>query len=188
LSNAINIPNLITILRILLVPLTVWLMMSGQFMVAFFAFVVAGVSDGLDGYLARRFDWRTELGAYLDPLADKALLVSIYIVLGALQLIPLWLVILVATRDILIVSAVLLARVMQTPMTMRPLWISKVNTVFQIVFAGFLLFFLGFGWGTTPLIVPGAAVVTLTTLASLAFYMRDWLRHMSQPNRSETRS
>ena len=70
-----NLPNLITIGRILLVPITVWLIISGEFALAFVAFVTAGVSDGVDGYIARRFDQRTELGAYLDPIADKALLV-----------------------------------------------------------------------------------------------------------------
>ena len=72
-----NIPNFITLARIFLVPLTVWLIISDAYGWAFAAFILAGASDGVDGYLARRFDWRSELGAYLDPLADKALLVSV---------------------------------------------------------------------------------------------------------------
>ncbi len=174
-----NIPNFISIIRMLLVPLAVWLMLSDAFMLAFFVFISAGISDGLDGYLARRFNWQSELGAYLDAIADKALLVSIYVVLGSLHIIPLWLVILVVTRDMLIVGGVLLSRVLDMPMRVRPLWISKLNTVVQIVFAGLLLLMLGLGTDVQTLLVPGATLVAILTLASGAFYARDWLRHMS---------
>ena len=114
-----NIPNLISLMRLLLVPLTVWLIMSEAYGWAFITFLVAGVSDGIDGYLARRFDWRTRLGAYLDPLADKALLVSVFVTLGFLKLIPAWLVIIVVSRDVLIVGAVLLSRLMDHPVRVR---------------------------------------------------------------------
>ncbi len=174
-----SIPNIISLMRMLLVPLAIWLMLSDSFMLAFYVFIAAGVSDGVDGYLARRFNWQTELGAYLDAIADKALLVSIYVVLGALRIIPLWLVIVVVTRDILIVGGVLLSRVLDTPVRVKPLWISKVNTVAQILFAGLLLLMLGTGYDVALLLVPGAAIVALLTLASGAFYARDWLRHMS---------
>ena len=83
-----NIPNLITLGRILLVPIVVWAIVSGQMRIAFILFVVAGVSDGIDGFLAKRFQMKSELGAYLDPLADKALIVSIYISLGIAQALP----------------------------------------------------------------------------------------------------
>ena len=83
-----NIPNIITVFRIFLVPLVVWLMLDGRMQTAFILFVIAGLSDGLDGYLAKKYGWRTELGAYLDPLADKALLVSIFVVLGLFSHLP----------------------------------------------------------------------------------------------------
>jgi cardiolipin synthase (CMP-forming) len=175
----VSLPNLITILRILLVPVTVWLMIKGSFGLAFFAFITAGISDGVDGYIARRYNLQTELGAYLDPLADKALLVSIFVVLGFLQLIPDWLVILVVTRDVLIIGAVMLAWVMGRPLKMRPLWISKVNTAAQIIFAGGMLAILGLDVHIEPLMLSGVAAVTVLTLASGALYMRDWLRHMA---------
>jgi cardiolipin synthase (CMP-forming) len=174
-----TVPNLISLLRMLLVPLAIWLMLSNSFMAAFYVFIAAGISDGVDGYLARRFNWQTELGAYLDAIADKSLLVSIYIVLGVLTIIPLWLVIIVVTRDILIVGGVMLSRVLNTPVRVKPLWISKVNTVGQIVFAGLLLLMLGIGYGVQHLLVPGAAIVAFLTLASGALYARDWFRHMS---------
>ena len=115
-----NLPNLISLMRLLLVPLTVWLILSEAYGWAFTTFLVAGISDGVDGYLARRFDWRTRLGAYLDPLADKALVVSVFVTLGFLKLIPAWLVITVVSRDVLIIGAVLLSRLMDHPVRVAP--------------------------------------------------------------------
>ena len=98
-----SIPNIITLGRIILVPVIVWAIASNQMEVAFAIFVVAGVSDAVDGFLAKRFNMASELGALLDPLADKALLVSIYIALGIWGAVPRWIVILVVSRDIMIV-------------------------------------------------------------------------------------
>ncbi len=176
---AAHLPNLITILRILLVPFTIWLMISHAYGLAFLAFLVAGVSDGVDGYIARRFNSQSELGAYIDPLADKALLVSIFVALGILQVIPTWLVILVATRDVLIIGAVLLSWIMGKPLAMRPLWISKVNTTMQIVFAGGVLGMLGTGVNLEPILLPAIVIVAALTIASGAMYMMAWMKHMS---------
>ncbi len=174
-----NLPNIITIGRILLVPFTVWLIISGEFALAFAAFVVAGVSDGVDGYIARKFNQRSELGAYLDPIADKALLVCIYISLGFLKFLPAWLVILVVTRDVLIVGAVVLAWVVNKPMPVAPSMMSKVNTAGQIVLAGVVLGLLGLRADLDPLVYTGFALVAVLTFGSGALYMRDWLRHMA---------
>ena len=100
-----NIPNALTLARIILVPLIVWLIISHEMATAFVLFLLAGLSDAVDGYLAKRFGWQTELGTYLDPIADKALLVSIYVTLGFTNHLPVWLVIAVVSRDILIVGA-----------------------------------------------------------------------------------
>ncbi|MGA8394441.1 MAG: CDP-alcohol phosphatidyltransferase family protein, partial [Pseudolabrys sp.] len=124
-----SIPNLITLGRILLVPVVVWAIASGAMWIAFVLFLGAGLSDAVDGYLAKRFHMTTELGAYLDPLADKALIVSIYIALGVNGLIPGWLVILVVSRDIMIVGAVMLSWLVGTPIKVKPLLVSKLNTV-----------------------------------------------------------
>ena len=174
-----NLPNFITIGRILLVPITVWLIISGEFSLAFIAFVVAGVSDGVDGFIARKFNQRSELGAYLDPVADKALLVSIYVSLGLLKFLPAWLVILVVTRDVLIVGAVVLAWVVSKPMPVAPSMASKVNTVGQIVLAGLVLGLLGLEVSLEPLLFTGIASVAILTFGSGALYMRDWLLHMA---------
>lgn len=174
-----NLPNIITIGRILLVPITVWLIISGEFSLAFVAFVVAGVSDGVDGFIARKLNQRSELGAYLDPIADKALLVSIYVSLGFLQFLPAWLVILVVTRDVLIVGAVVLAWVVNNPMVVAPSMASKVNTVGQIVLAGLVLGLLGLKISLEPLLSAGFVSVAILTFGSGALYMRDWLLHMA---------
>src|ERR1043165_2429801 len=104
--------------------------------IAFVLFLAAGISDAVDGFLAKRFGMATELGAYLDPLADKAMLVSIYVALGITGALPAWLVILVVSRDIMIVGAVILSWVVDKPVPLRPLPVSKLNTVAQIVPAG----------------------------------------------------
>ena len=180
MSLPVSLPNIITIARILLVPLTIWLMINHQMLPAFAVFVIAGVSDAIDGWLARRFNMRTELGAHLDPLADKLLLISIFITLTIMEHVFAWLTILVVTRDLLIVGGVLLAWVMGRPMRMRPVFTSKANTAAQIMFAGLMLLFLGLEWDTTWLIWVGSPVVAALTLASGAIYLRDWLRHMAE--------
>ena len=114
-----NLPNLITVLRIVAVPVTIWLILVGYFQAAFWIFLAAGISDGVDGYLARRWNQRTELGAYLDAVADKALLVSIFITLALTGVIPIWLTLAVATRDLMIVGAVILSWLMDHPVTIK---------------------------------------------------------------------
>ena len=131
-----NIPNTLTLARIVLVPLVVWLIVTHEMTAAFVLFLLAGVSDAADGYLAKRFQWRTELGAYLDPIADKLLLMSIYVTLGFSNHLPAWLVIAVVSRDILIIGAFLLSWVLSRPVPVHPLLVSKANTLAQIVLAG----------------------------------------------------
>jgi cardiolipin synthase len=174
-----NIPNLITIGRILLVPLTIWLIVSGAFLLAFFVFIIAGVSDAIDGFLARRFKLHTELGRYLDPLADKLLLVSIYVTLGFLKQMPAWLVILVASRDVMIVGAIMLSWLMDKPITVKPLMVSKANTLAQILLAGIVLAVLGLELDMARLLTAGYVTVATLTVASAALYMREWAGHMA---------
>ncbi len=174
-----TIPNLITLGRILLVPVVVWAIASGAMLVAFVLFLVAGLSDAIDGYLAKRLGQTSELGAYLDPLADKVLIVSIYISLGVADAIPGWLVILVVSRDLMIVGAVMLSWLVGSPMTVKPLWVSKLNTVAQIVFAGFVLASLGFQLSAEPLRIALMTLVAVLTLLSVAFYVGEWVRHMN---------
>ena len=147
--------------------------------IAFVLFLGAGLSDAVDGYLAKRFHMTTELGAYLDPLADKALIVSIYITLGINGLIPGWLVILVVSRDIMIVGAVMLSWLVGTPVKVKPLLVSKLNTAAQIVFACVVLGTLGFAYPLPRVSLLLMAVVAALTLLSVAAYVAEWVRHMN---------
>lgn len=174
-----NIPNSLTLARIVLVPLVVWLIIDQELTAAFLLFLLAGFSDAADGYIAKRYGWRSELGAYLDPIADKALLVSIYVTLGLAGHLPVWLVIAVVSRDILIVGAVVLSWMLSRPLTMHPLLISKVNTFAQIVLAGLVLAELGLGLGLEPVVKVLIWVTGALTILSAAAYFWAWLRHMA---------
>jgi len=177
---ALSIPNLITLARILLVPIVVWAIATpGAMWIAFLLFLAAGVSDAIDGYLAKRFGMTTVVGAYLDPLADKALIVSIYLTLGINYLIPRWLVILVVSRDILIVGGIMLAWVIGNPLKIKPLLVSKLNTVAQIVFACVVLGSLGFNYELPTLTLVLMGLVAVLTLLSVAAYVAEWVRHMN---------
>ena len=175
----INIPNFITLGRIISVPVIFWLLLSGQSKIAFFVFVCAGISDAVDGYLAKRFHWDTELGSYLDPLADKLLIVSIFIALGVRNELPLWLVIAVVSRDILIVAAVLLAWLLDQRVRIKPLAVSKANTLAQIVLAATVLADGAFGLGLETGRVALVWITGALTLLSLAAYLRAWFMHMT---------
>jgi cardiolipin synthase len=180
----LSIPNLITLGRILLVPVVVWAITAGEMRIAFILFVAAGISDAVDGFLAKHFGMKTELGAYLDPLADKAMLVSIYVALGIIEAIPRWLVILVVSRDIMIVSAVMLSWLVDKPVPLNPLLVSKLNTVVQILLACVVLASLGFDFNADIGVMVLTALVTVLTLLSIAFYVAEWVRHMNAADMS----
>lgn len=177
-ERRVSIPNIITLGRILLVPLIVWAIAANQMTIAFVLFVVAGLSDAIDGFLAKRFNMSSELGALLDPVADKALLVSIYVALGIWGAVPRWIVILVVSRDLMIVGAVIISWVFGKPIPMKPLMVSKLNTVAQVAFAALILAALGFGISPGPFDVILMGFVTVLTLLSVSLYLMEWVRHM----------
>jgi cardiolipin synthase len=174
-----TIPNLITILRFLLVPGVVFALLTDEMGLALAGFLVAGISDGIDGFIARQFNQRTELGAYMDPMADKLLLASVFVVLGYMGELPLWLVIAAVSRDALIVCAVVLSTVMGNPVAMKPLFVSKANTAVQIVLAAIVLAELAFALQLGPARETLVVISGLLTGASAAAYLVGWLRHMS---------
>lgn len=174
-----SIPNFITVGRILLVPIIIWAIASNQMELAFAVFIVAGVSDAVDGFLAKRFNMTSELGALLDPLADKALLVSIYVALGIWGAIPPWLVILVVSRDFMIVAAVMVSWLFDKPVAMKPSMVSKLNTVAQVAFAALVLGSLGFNFTRRPYDLILMGLVTVFTLTSVSLYLVEWIRHMN---------
>lgn len=173
-----TIANLITIGRFLLVPAVIFALLAGEMEWALAGFVLAGVSDGVDGFIARHFDQRTVLGAYLDPMADKLLLVSVFVVLGFMGELPLWLVVLAVSRDALIVAAVLLSTIMAHPVAMRPLFVSKANTTAQIILAGVVLAELAFADAFGPLRAVLIYLTAALTVISAAAYLVQWLKHM----------
>lgn len=163
----------------MLVPVVVWLITSGDMRLAFLLFLGAGISDAVDGFLAKNFHMASELGAYLDPLADKALIVSIYVALGIAGALAIPLVILVVSRDIMIISGFMLSWLVGKPMPIRPLPVSKANTVAQILLATLVLAEHGFGFDAKLIVTVVAGGVAVLTLLSIAFYLAEWLRHMN---------
>jgi cardiolipin synthase (CMP-forming) len=174
-----TIPNLITIARLIMVPLIVVLIGQGRWGLAFSLFVAAGVSDAVDGFIARRFNMRSEFGAYLDALADKALLVSIYVTLSVTGVLPGWLAILVVSRDLMIISAIMVSRLMERPLAIKPMFVSKLNTGTQIVFAALVLGTKAFTLNAPKLYATGMVLVAALTIVSAAAYLARWMRHMA---------
>jgi cardiolipin synthase len=172
--KARDIPNLICVVRILLVPPIVMLLLRGEFATVLLLFVLAGGSDGLDGFLARRYDWRSRLGAVLDPLADKLLMVCTYAAIGWMGLLPVWLVALVLGRDVVIVSGALAYHRLCGDIEMAPSRISKANTLLQLLLV-VLVLLLPLGLTVPEWVMIGMiALVTLTTLLSGGSYVREW--------------
>ena len=176
----LTIPNLITIARLICVPVLAWLMLEGRFAAAFWLFLIAGLSDALDGVIARWFAQHSDLGAWLDPLADKTLLVTAFAILTIVGMVPVWLFVLVVTRDLFIVSGVALAQWLRQPLTIKPAMVSKATTAFQTILVAMLMAKPGFDWQLPWLASSLIAVTAALTAASFATYAMVWFRHMGQ--------
>lgn len=174
-----DLPNAISVGRILLTLPVVFLLLEREFGLALLLFVLAGASDALDGHLAKRYGWQSSLGGILDPLADKALLMSAFLVLGALGLIPVWLVVAAVFRDLLIVGGALVYHFQVENLEAAPTWTSKLNTLLQILLSIAVMANAG------PLPLPKGLLVglvwatLLTTLLSGAQYVWMWGRKAS---------
>ncbi|MBN8899390.1 MAG: CDP-alcohol phosphatidyltransferase [Rhodospirillales bacterium 69-11] len=167
----VTVPNVITFARLCAVPLAFWLVVERRLDLAFYLFVAAGLSDAVDGWLARRMGGGNMVGAVLDPVADKALLVTMYVTLAAVNVLPDWLAILVVFRDLVIVGGVLVLGVLGHRVAIRPLFVSKLNTALQIGLVAVALAFTGFGLHV-PLVVDALVwAVAASTLASGAAYV-----------------
>lgn len=171
-----NLPNIISLGRLLSVPITVYLILNGFMTAAFWLFVAAGISDGVDGYLAKTFGLSSTLGGYLDPIADKVLIVGVYITLGQAGHLPTWLVIMVVFRDLIIVGGIILLHISSEGVRMRPLFVSKVNTAAQIALIALVMAQLGLGFDLGGFLDIVIYVVAGTTLASGASYIINWSR------------
>jgi cardiolipin synthase len=169
-----HLPNIITLARIALVPVLILLLKDQDYAAGLIVFVIAGASDALDGYLAKRMNVQSRLGAILDPVADKLLLVSAYVMLTVLGHIPFWLVLVVVFRDLLIVGGYMLYTSHAGPVKMRPSILSKLNTLMQITLVAVILAqqAAGLAWPLTGVLV---YAVLATTVASGAHYLWSWL-------------
>jgi cardiolipin synthase len=174
--RARDIPNALSMLRMTLAIPSALLLLQEWYNAALLIFLVAGLSDALDGYLAKRFAWRSRLGSILDPLADKILLVTNYIVLGWLGWIPAWLVVAVISRDVIVVSGALTYHAWVGRYEMAPSMASKVNTTMQIVLVVVVVASLGL-LSVAEWIVDGLVyTVLVTTLWSGVDYVWTWGR------------
>lgn len=169
-STLVNLPNAITFARLCAVPLAVWLVLHHDFLSGFWLFAAAGASDGVDGWLARR-QGPTYVGALLDPVADKALLVAMYVMLAVVHVLPDWLAIMVVFRDVLIVGGVLVLYLLGQPPAIKPLLVSKLNTLLQILLVGAALLMAGAGIGDAWLLDALIWLVAASTLVSGIAYI-----------------
>ncbi len=171
-----HLPNVITCIRFILITPILCALLKNHYPLAFYLFLIAGLSDGLDGFLARFFGWTSYLGALLDPIADKLLLMGSFVVLAYLQQVPFWLAAFVVGRDICIMGGALAYRYWAGPLSCRPAWISKLNTFFQLVLVTLLIVKLAFFSLPEPVIPWLTTAVFLTTLLSFIRYAWVWAK------------
>ncbi len=174
-----SLANLVTLVRLLAVPVVIWLILIGDMTTTFWVFVAAGLSDAVDGFLAKRLNQRSELGALLDPIADKTLIVSLFITLGIAGHLPNWLVIMVVFRDLLIVGGFLLAAALTQPINWRPLLVSKLNTALQLLLLAVTLAQLAFQFDDLGMVAALTYCVAATTVLSGAGYIVRWGRGLA---------
>lgn len=181
------IPNLICVARILLVGPIVVALWLGRFDAAIVMFVAAGLSDGLDGYLARRFNWRTRLGSVLDPLADKLLMICAFMTMTLLQLIPAWLAVAVVARDLVILGGSFAYNFLVGPLQGEPSRVSKINTFLQLIYV-FAVMLRAAGLAIPPEPLNVLAVLVLATVViSGVDYVWSWSRRAMQVRRSRSK-
>ncbi len=179
-----QLPNLICIARILLVVPTAVSLYRGDFRLTLVLFLVAALSDGLDGFLAKRFGWQTELGKVLDPLADKLLLVTVFIMLTVVGITPLWLTVLVVARDVVIGAGASVYSLWFGPLSGRPTAISKVNTLVQLLYVLGAVSQQAFGWPPAAAVLVLGALVLITTAISGIDYVSTYTRRARDVTRA----
>ena len=171
-----HLPNLLTALRLCAAPLTAFLILSHMFATALAAFAFAGLSDVLDGYLARRLSPGSRFGVYLDPAADQLLMLASFVTLTMIGTAPLWLTALIICRDLAIVTGVALAKLLSLPLAITPLNVGKASTVIQVGFVALVLLLLAAGMIQANLVLAAAIAAAAVTLASWFAYAQLWLR------------
>lgn len=168
------IPNSITILRLILIPPIIFSLLFDRYKLAFSLFCIAGFTDAIDGYLARKFHWISRWGSMVDPLADKLLMAMTFLTLGYIHVVPLWLLITVVLRDVIIVSGGVAYHLLIGTYEFKPSLISKCNTFLQIMLIILLMFQLAFTLIPVFILVLLMKLVFITSLVSLIDYMIVW--------------
>jgi cardiolipin synthase len=180
------LPNLICVLRMLLVYPVALAILDGRFHVVLWLFAIAAFTDALDGFLAKRFGWTSELGKYLDPAADKLLLVTVFVCLSVVQLVPWWLTAIVLLRDVVIVAGAGVYRVLFGPVHGQPTLQSKLNTFCQIVFCLSVVGHAAFAFPAESLQTALGALVFVTTAVSGLDYVLIYSRRAAAVARRRT--
>ena len=173
-----HLPNMLTGLRLAAAPATAGLLSAGHFDAALGVFTFAGASDAVDGFLAKRFGLTSRLGRFLDPAADKALLLATLITLSIIGDVPLWLTLLVVLRETLMVLGLAAAALVQAPLSVKPALIGKLATVAQIVYLFMHLCALAFGFSLAPAEPVASYALGVLILISGLYYLRIWFRAM----------
>lgn len=180
------LPNGLCVLRMLLAPPTAWLLLRGEYWLTLLVFFIAAVTDAADGYLAKRFGWETELGKALDPLADKLLLVTVFITLAVLGLVPIWLAALVVLRDLLITGGAITYRLLYGPLVgAAPTWLSKLNTLLQVLYVFAVVCTAAMNWSMSLVLQLTAVCTVITTVCSGADYVMTYSRRAVVASRAQ---
>ncbi|MBV9990250.1 MAG: CDP-alcohol phosphatidyltransferase family protein [Alphaproteobacteria bacterium] len=179
-----HLPNFLTALRLFAAPFTAMLILDGRFGAALLIFAFAGLSDALDGYLARRLSSGSRFGVYLDPAADKLLMLASFVTLTMVGAVPLWLTVLVIARDIAIVGAVAVAKLLALPLKIEPLNIGKISTVVQVGFIALVLIMHALGMAERAVVLAAAVATAAVTVASWAGYAQLWFRAIALGRRT----
>jgi cardiolipin synthase len=176
----IHLPNILSIIRIIIVPLILWLLIKDLFVISAIAIIIVGLTDFFDGYIARKYSSESLLGFYLDSIADKVLIITIYLILGIKSLLPLYLIILIVSREALISGAYLFKLALDLKFNLKPILISKINTFLQIILIVFVCLIttnqinqMGEAMFIKNFLI---ALVTITTIVSLLIYIIMWLK------------
>jgi cardiolipin synthase (CMP-forming) len=178
-----HLPNTLSALRLIAAPLTAYLILGGYDTAALVVFAAAGLSDALDGYLAKTFSLTSKFGAWLDPAADKLLMLASFLTLSAVGASPWWLAAVVIGRDVVIVAGVIAALAMRAPLEVKPLIVGKVSTVIQVIYVGLLLLLAATNLRAPGLAETGVALVAGFAVGSLLAYAHVWLKAVTAGGR-----
>ena len=178
------IPNMICVVRIILVAPIVWSLLNGHNGTALLLIVIAGLSDALDGYLARRFDWRTRLGGLLDPAADKLLMFASYVTLAWMGWMPVWFAAVVVGRDIVIIGGTIVYQLLVGPVHGEPTRASKLNTVLQIIFILLTVTHAWLRWPPVLVLQATGGAILITIGISTTQYVRTGVSRLRQARRA----